>query len=66
MLSGSFVVEIVMAWPGLGDLMYQALLARDVHLAAGCAAVGAAMLSLGLVAADIALALADPRTAEPA
>jgi peptide/nickel transport system permease protein len=55
-----------MAWPGLGDLMYQALLARDVHLAAGCAAVGAAMLSLGLVAADIALAIADPRTGEPA
>ena len=65
-LSGSFVVEIVMDWPGLGDLMYQALLARDVHLAAGCAAVGAAMLSLGLVAADIALAIADPRTGEPA
>lgn len=65
-LSGSFVVEIVMSWPGLGDLMFQALVARDVHLAAGCAAVGAALLSLGLVAADIALAMADPRVAEPA
>lgn len=63
-LSGSFIVEIVMSWPGLGDLMYQALVARDVHLAAGCAAAGAAMLSLGLVAADLALAVADPRIAE--
>lgn len=65
-LSGSFIVEYVMSWPGLGDLMYQALVARDVHLAAGCAAVGAALLSLGLLAADVALAMADPRSAEPA
>lgn len=65
-LSGSFAVEIVMDWPGLGDLMYQALIARDVHLAAGCAAVGAALLSIGLLAADVALALADPRLREAA
>lgn len=65
-LSGSFIVEIIMSWPGLGDLMFQALVARDVHLAAGCAAVGAAMLSFGLLAADIALVLADPRLADSA
>lgn len=65
-LSGSFIVELVMSWPGLGSLMYDALLAQDLHLAAGCAAVGAALLSLGLVATDIALAAADPRSVEPA
>lgn len=63
-LSGSFAVEIVMDWPGLGDLMYEALVARDVHLAAGCAAVGAGLLSVGLLAADVALALSDPRATE--
>lgn len=65
-LSGSFIVEIVMSWPGLGDLMHQALVAQDLHLAAGCAAVGAALLSAGLLATDVALAVADPRVAEPA
>jgi ABC-type dipeptide/oligopeptide/nickel transport system permease component len=65
-LSGSFIVEIVMSWPGLGDLMYQALVARDVHLAAGCVAVGGALLSLGLLAADVALAVADPRLVDTA
>jgi peptide/nickel transport system permease protein len=60
-LGGSFVVEIVMAWPGLGDLMYEALRGRDVYLAAGCAAAGAAFLAISLVASDVALAVADPR-----
>lgn len=65
-LSGSFVVEFVMTWPGLGNLMFEALTAQDLHLAAGCAAVGAALLSIGLLSADIALASADPRTLESA
>jgi ABC-type dipeptide/oligopeptide/nickel transport system permease component len=61
-LGGSFVVEIVTTWPGLGDLMYEALRGRDIYLAAGCAAAGAAFLSISLVASDTALALVDPRT----
>jgi len=65
-LSGSFVVEQVMSWPGLGNLMYEALTAQDLNLAAGCAAVGAAFLSLALLATDIALASSDPRISEPA
>lgn len=65
-LSGSFVVEIVMSWPGLGALMYEALVARDLYLVAGCAAAGALFLAGGVLAADIALALADPRVAEGA
>jgi peptide/nickel transport system permease protein len=65
-LSGSFVVEIVMTWPGLGDLMFQALVARDLYLAAGCAASGAVFLAAGLLAADIALAVVDPRTMDAA
>src|SRR5688500_14140358 len=45
LLSGSFAVEIVMAWPGVGRLMYEALVARDVYLVAGCAAAGALFLA---------------------
>lgn len=63
LFSGSFGVEIVTAWPGLGRLMYEALLSRDVALVAGCAAAGATLLALGNVASDVALAMADPRVA---
>lgn len=61
LFSGSFAVEMVTSWPGLADLMRQALMARDTYLVAGCAAAGAAFLAAGVLAADIAHALADPR-----
>jgi peptide/nickel transport system permease protein len=60
LLSGSFVVEIVTAWPGLGRLMYDALRARDVYLVAGCATAGAAFVSLGTLISDGLLELVDP------
>ncbi len=61
LLSGSFAVEYVTAWPGLGRLMYDALRARDIYLVAGCAAAGAGFLALGSLASDLLLAAADPR-----
>jgi len=61
LISGSFVVEYVMTWPGLGRLMYDGLVSRDANLVAGCAATGAAFLALGVFVADVALAAADPR-----
>ena len=66
LLSGSFAVELVTSWPGLGRLTYEALVARDVPLVAGCATAGALLVSLALVAADVLLAAADPRSLEPA
>jgi peptide/nickel transport system permease protein len=62
MLSGSFVVEYVTAWPGLGRTMYEALRARDIYLVAGCAAMGAVLLALGTLVGDLLMAVADPRT----
>jgi peptide/nickel transport system permease protein len=63
LLSGSFAVETVTAWPGLGQLMLGALRARDVYLVAGCAAAGSIFLALGTLMSDAALAFVDPRTA---
>ena len=63
-LSGSFVVEIVMSWQGLGDLMFQALQARDLYLIAGCAATGSAGLAAGILLSDLALVAVDPRVEE--
>jgi peptide/nickel transport system permease protein len=64
LLSGSFVVEYVTTWPGLGRLMYEALRARDIYLVAGCAATGSALLACGTLAGDLLLAAVDPRVRE--
>jgi peptide/nickel transport system permease protein len=61
LFSGSLAVEVVTGWPGLGRLMFDALAGRDVFLAAGCALVGATVLAVGNLAADIARAVVDPR-----
>lgn len=64
LLSGSFAVEVITAWPGLGSLMLNALRARDVYLVAGCAAAGSIFLATGTLFSDAALALVDPRATE--
>ena len=64
LFSGSFVVEVVTAWPGLGRLMYDALRARDLYLVAGCAATGALFLALGTFVADALQVAIDPRRRE--
>jgi peptide/nickel transport system permease protein len=61
LFSGSFIVEVVTAWPGLGRLMFDALIARDLYLVAGCAAAGAVFLAIGTLTADVLLAVTDPR-----
>jgi peptide/nickel transport system permease protein len=64
LLSGSFAVEVITTWPGLGTLMLQALRARDVYLVAGCAGAGALFLAFGTLLSDLALAMLDPRASE--
>lgn len=64
LLSGSFAVEIITAWPGLGRLMLDALRARDVYLVAGCATAGSVFLAAGTLLSDAALAVVDPRSTE--
>jgi peptide/nickel transport system permease protein len=64
LLSGSFIVEFVTAWPGIGRLMYEALRARDIYLVSACAAAGAGFLAIGTLLGDLLLAVADPRVRE--
>ena len=65
LFSGSFMVEIITAWPGLGRLTYDALRGRDVYLVAGCAAAGALFLAIGSLVSDAVQAAVDPRLREP-
>src|SRR5258708_11432433 len=64
LLSGSFVVEVVTAWPGLGSLMLDALRAPDVYLVTGCAGTGALFLASRTLVSDLVLAAVDPRAAD--
>jgi peptide/nickel transport system permease protein len=64
LLSGSFAVEMITTWPGLGRLMLEAMRARDVYLVAGCATAGAVFLACGTLVSDLALAVVDPRARE--
>ncbi|MGV8039106.1 MAG: ABC transporter permease [Thermoanaerobaculaceae bacterium] len=61
LVSGSLLVEVVFAWPGMGQLLLQAALARDIPLLMGGTLVGAAAVVLGNVLADVSVALLDPR-----
>lgn len=60
-LGGSALVERVLAWPGLGKVMLEALLAQDLYLVVGSLLYGVILLMLGNLFADIILAIVDPR-----
>src|SRR5205085_5744899 len=61
LLSGFALVEIIMNWPGLGNMMLEALQAQDFMLAMAGMMLGAVMLLIGNLLADVLLALVDPR-----
>lgn len=61
LLSGFALVENVIGWPGLGNMMLEALQAMDMPLAMAGMMIGAFMLLLGNLVADLLLALVDPR-----
>lgn len=61
LLNGAFLVEVVTGWPGMGRLAWRALLARDPFLILGILVLVAFLMLLGNLAADIAVAAADPR-----
>jgi peptide/nickel transport system permease protein len=64
LLSASRVVEVVMAWPGLGQLTYDALFKRDIFLVVDLVQVSALLLIVGNMAGEILLRRLDPRAAD--
>jgi peptide/nickel transport system permease protein len=61
-LSGSLVLEIIFAWPGLGQITYDALFNSDLFLLAGCVMGSSLLLVVGNLLADCILFAIDPRT----
>jgi len=61
LVAGSIFVESVFAWPGMGRLMVNAIIARDYPIVMGAATIYAALVLLANLAGDLALPLVDPR-----
>jgi len=64
LLGGSVAIEVLFAWPGLGRLAYQAVLARDVPLILGCTCLSTILVAAGGLVADLAATAIDPRARE--
>ena len=61
LLSGAFIVENIMAWPGLGRLTMEALFAKDYQLVVASVVMATGLLVAGNFIADLLLAWSDPR-----
>jgi peptide/nickel transport system permease protein len=61
LLSATALVEVVFSWPGIGSLMVDSILTRDLPVTQGCVLAIAAVYALVSVVADVAHTVADPR-----
>lgn len=61
LLGGSVVVEAVFAWPGLGQLAFQSLFARDFNLLLGIFFLSACLVVVVNVVVDLVYGILDPR-----
>jgi peptide/nickel transport system permease protein len=61
LIGGSIIIETVFAWPGIGRLSYQAVLARDYPVVMTVLTISAILTLLGNFIADILYGIADPR-----
>ena len=61
LLSGAALTEYVFQYPGLGRLILEAVLKSDINLVMASLMMGAIMLVLGNLIADILLIITDPR-----
>jgi peptide/nickel transport system permease protein len=61
LIGGSVIFETIFAIPGMGQLFYMAVMARDYPTVMGILLIGAILTLLGNLIADVAYALADPR-----
>jgi len=61
LFSGSLVLEIIFAYPGIGRLMYEAVMQQDINLVLANSMFISTLVLIGMVISDILLAIVDPR-----
>jgi peptide/nickel transport system permease protein len=60
-LTGAVLTETVFSWPGMGRLFFDALTVRDYPVLMGILLLGAVLIVLGNLIADILYGVLDPR-----
>jgi peptide/nickel transport system permease protein len=60
-LTGAVLVETVFSWPGMGRLFYDSLTVRDFPVLMGILILGAVLIIMGNLIADVLYGLLDPR-----
>jgi peptide/nickel transport system permease protein len=61
LIGGALIVETIFSIPGIGQLGYQSVLARDYPVVLGLFAISSALTLAGILIADLLLAVVDPR-----
>ena len=61
LIGGSVIFESIFAIPGMGQLFYGAVMARDYPVVMGELVIGALLTLVGNLLADVGYALVDPR-----
>ena len=61
LLSTSLLIEVVMSWPGIGPMLVEAIISRDLFLVIGAVMLSTFFLVIGNFLADLLLYAADPR-----
>jgi peptide/nickel transport system permease protein len=61
LIGGAIIMETIFAWPGIGRLSYQAVLARDYPVVMTILTISAVLTLMGNFIADLLYGMADPR-----
>jgi peptide/nickel transport system permease protein len=61
LIGGSVIMETIFSIPGMGQLFYGGVMARDYPLVMGILVIGAGLTLIGNLISDIVYAVADPR-----
>jgi len=66
LFSGAVFVEAIFAWPGVGQVLVQAVQARDYPVVMAAATISAVLVVAGNLLAEFLVTVADPRTRDAA
>jgi peptide/nickel transport system permease protein len=61
LISGSVIIETIFAWPGMGRLGYEAMLARDYPVIISLLFISAVLTLAGTFISDLLYMVVDPR-----
>ena len=61
LVGGSFIIESIFAWPGIGRLGVEAIRFRDYPVAMGILLISSIMIIIGNLISDVSYMVLDPR-----